>query len=771
MKHFLLVSLLFLVATSALPVLAQDQVLWTDQETDKIYAVNPGDLGSQAEVQNTMNPGGVAYYHANAAGPLFFATSNNIHRGNLTKTQSPIVNAGIINRGVAIDFISKKIYWADDISNTISRANLDGTGQELSFLTTGVIAPFDIEVDPLNGKIYWTEVGPSNDIKRANLSDGSNVEKVIEKLNWCQGIAIDYIRNRIYYNVLSGQVYGASLDDPSDAQAITGLNVSFDLDVDIATGTLYLASGSGLKNLTKANPDGTGKVSVNLPGAAFFVAYADKTAPFISSITRHNPLSPTVAENGTATFRITFSEPVMRVDKTDFGIEGSITGNISVSPVSLNKIYDVVISDLSGTGALGLKIASGHDILDFGGNAFTGSIAAKEAYTVVATPVITSFSPVSGPVGTTVTINGSNFGSTTFDNTVTFNGISATVENATTTSLIVTVPAGATDGPVVVSVGGLSTTSAADFVVCVVPAKPVISVDGDVLTSSAVENNQWLVDHVAIAGATDATFTVVDPGEYSVRVLNGVCLATSDPFVVTTEMLTPSITSFDPTSGTPGTSIVITGSFINEVTLVNFNGVAAEVTSASKTSITAVVPAGAGTGPITVTCNGRSGESVGDFTYLCIDPPKPVIAYNGGVLTSSSDENNQWFRNGSAIPSATGKTYTAIGPGAYTVRVSNDGCFSESDPTTIVGLEETLTSAVKVYPNPVRDNFRVSFPPLESSATICIYSLTGVEKERRVLTPADGSAADFNISHYPTGMYVVVISTTEGRLIRKLRKM
>jgi hypothetical protein len=63
-------------------------------------------------------------------------------------------------------------------------------------------------------------------------------------------------------------------------------------------------------------------------------------------------------------------------------------------------------------------------------------------------PNITNFSPTSGIVGTTVTITGTNFNATSSQNVVFFGATKATVSAATTTSLIVTVPVGATFQPI-----------------------------------------------------------------------------------------------------------------------------------------------------------------------------------------------------------------------------------------------------------------------------------------------------------------------------------
>lgn len=61
---------------------------------------------------------------------------------------------------------------------------------------------------------------------------------------------------------------------------------------------------------------------------------------------------------------------------------------------------------------------------------------------VTAQPVISSFSPLSGPVGTIVTITGTGFNTSTTGNLVFFGTIKATVSTATNTTITVTVPSG-----------------------------------------------------------------------------------------------------------------------------------------------------------------------------------------------------------------------------------------------------------------------------------------------------------------------------------------
>ena len=49
------------------------------------------------------------------------------------------------------------------------------------------------------------------------------------------------------------------------------------------------------------------------------------------------------------------------------------------------------------------------------------------------------------------------------------------------------------------------------------PEKPIITVDGITLRSNAVSSNQWLINGLPIPGATSATFTAFQTGNYSVR--------------------------------------------------------------------------------------------------------------------------------------------------------------------------------------------------------------------------------------------------------------
>ncbi len=128
---------------------------------------------------------------------------------------------------------------------------------------------------------------------------------------------------------------------------------------------------------------------------------------------------------------------------------------------------------------------------------------------LIAQPVISSFSPASGPAGTAVTISGTNFSTTAANNIVYFGVVRATVTSATATSLTVTVPAAATYQPVSVTVNNLTTYSANPFLVTFSGAAPSFSAQSfDYLTrvdsvDSNIETTKYAIGDMDNDGRID----------------------------------------------------------------------------------------------------------------------------------------------------------------------------------------------------------------------------------------------------------------------------
>ena len=152
-------------------------------------------------------------------------------------------------------------------------------------------------------------------------------------------------------------------------------------------------------------------------------------------------------------------------------------------------------------------------------------------------PIISSVSPGKGEFGTVVTILGTNFSTKISDNKVWFNGTNAEITSATISSLRTTVPQGATDGKITIEVEGVRYESKNDF------------------------------------------------------------------NIVRVEPISPTIESFNPVQGKAGIQIVIKGNhFANTIkgNSVKIGELSATITSATKRSITFVLPEGATTGKISV---------------------------------------------------------------------------------------------------------------------------------------------------------------------------
>jgi sugar lactone lactonase YvrE len=144
--------------------------------------------------------------------------------------------------------------------------------------------------------------------------------------------------------------------------------------------------------------------------------------------------------------------------------------NIPLQAVNVKFIStEVIPAGLVDTGYYRIKLVN---------NMYT-VYSADSAIQVYATPVVTSISPVKGVAGDVVTITGAYFSATAVNNTVTINGTTTEVLAATSTSLQIKVPDGATTGPVAVTVGGHTGTAPQAFTVLAAAATTVTTFAGN----------------------------------------------------------------------------------------------------------------------------------------------------------------------------------------------------------------------------------------------------------------------------------------------------
>lgn len=128
------------------------------------------------------------------------------------------------------------------------------------------------------------------------------------------------------------------------------------------------------------------------------------------------------------------------------------------------------------------------------------------------------------------------------------------------------------------------------------------------------------IDATVPAGAISGTITIVTPAGTWV---------TAQPFRVLPKLratlLPPLVQKISPLKGEAGVTVTIDGQNFSGASRVAFNGTPAAYAVVSDKRVTAVVPSGAATGPVSVTTSAGTGKSPTAFTVLPPVPPVPAI--------------------------------------------------------------------------------------------------------------------------------------------------
>ena len=413
--------------------------------------------------------------------------------------------------------------------------------------------------------------------------------------------------------------------------------------VNVVGGNLYVATASspfiGLSQVGTSLPTDAGQTVTALlgfPGTTagaspygFYLADLDATVPGVDVAY----VADDRAAAGIQKWSLVNNTWVLNGTITGGGVRG-IQGNASGSSVAL------VATSASGSSLYALTDNAGYNAAPSQATlpaalatAGTNTAFRGVAFSPVApAPAIASLAPASGPVGTTVTVTGSNFTGAT---AVTLNGVavsSFTVVNAAT--LTFTVPTGATSGAVAVTTQGGTATSATAFTVTVPapaiaslapasgPVGTTVTVTGSNFTgATAITLNGVAVTGFTVVDATTLTFVVpagATSGAVAVTTPSGTATSAT-AFTVTVPVLAPTIASFTPATGGAGTTVTVTGTNLTGTTAVSIGTLSIpSFTVVSATSLTLVLPTAAGaiTGPLMVTTPGGTATSATNFNFV-----------------------------------------------------------------------------------------------------------------------------------------------------------
>lgn len=170
--------------------------------------------------------------------------------------------------GIVVDVAGGHIYWTNMGSTpsvddgSIERADIDGKNRRVIIPRGVTFTPKQIQLDKRNGKLIWCDREGMR-VMRCNL-DGSLIETLVEagrgdvdrrdQTRWCVGIAIDPVREQIYWtqkgpdNAEKGRIFRAGLAIPKGETAATRSDIEvffdhlpepIDLELDLKNRTLY----------------------------------------------------------------------------------------------------------------------------------------------------------------------------------------------------------------------------------------------------------------------------------------------------------------------------------------------------------------------------------------------------------------------------------------------------------------------------------------------------------------------------------------------------
>jgi hypothetical protein len=330
----------------------------------------------------------------------------------------------------------------------------------------------------------------------------------------------------------------------------------------------------------------SGAIAVTNAGGTSTDAVSFIVDPKITSFT------PTSGPTGTA-LTLTGSG-LAGATAVDFG------GGVSATPTSSTATtVKVVVPAGALTGAVSVHTASSSAIAT-SGTPFTVTMS------------VTAMAPAIAAVGDQVVLTGVGL---TGASTVRFNGVTATFQVDSATQITATVPTGSVTGTVTVTKSTFTVSAPKPFTLLtltnITPSSAApggtVTINGSGFTdATAVSFNGHPAENYTVN--SDSRITATVPAGFSGGA-SSVSVTALGGATITGNLTLLAINGYTPDNTTVGTQIEIDGSGFTGATDVSFNGTSASFNVVDDTHITATVPTGATTGPVTVT--GPGGITTG----------------------------------------------------------------------------------------------------------------------------------------------------------------
>ncbi|MHC4563111.1 MAG: PEP-CTERM sorting domain-containing protein [Planctomycetota bacterium] len=216
---------------------------------------------------------------------LYISTGYDLLRSDLDGSGLETIVSGVGDYAVYdvhVDSVAQKVYWSTrSDGGGIRRANLDGSGIETVYVppVTGDYT-YHMDIDQAGQKLYFAGL---NNVYRADL-DGANPEALVANPGpgLLNGMGLDVANGKMYFTTwpnTGGAIYQANLDG-SDLQAVVG-DKTADVAVDTKAGKIYWPAwaGVGPSYVMQANLDGTDVVAIcPLQGASNSLEFVPEPA-------------------------------------------------------------------------------------------------------------------------------------------------------------------------------------------------------------------------------------------------------------------------------------------------------------------------------------------------------------------------------------------------------------------------------------------------------------------------------------------------------------
>ncbi|MBI2947597.1 MAG: IPT/TIG domain-containing protein [Verrucomicrobia bacterium] len=568
--------------------------------------------------------------------------------------------------------------------------------------------------------------------------DGANFNRVVEvRFNTDTALFTPVSASRVTATVPLGATTGPISVTTALGTAVT--SVHFRVPPRITSFTPTNGAPGSTVILEGENFTGANAVRFNGTNASAFVVTAQNqihaTVPNGATSGFITVTTPVGTGATTNHFVVTGTEPII----TDFSPTNGVAGTLVI--IEGRYFTGATAVKFNGVNAAGFFVTAPTQIsATVPAGATTGPItisrlsetgASPKAFVVTTAPVVTDFSPVAGPPGTTVVIEGANFLGAT---AVKFNGVAAASFSAPApTQVSAVVPLGAVTGPISVVTPKGAGTSLKPFVVTTSPVitefAPTNGPPGTVVTIDGV-NFGGLVA-VKFGGVAANVSAMVSPtqirstvpggaitGPVSVTTVQGTGVSTNQ-FVVVGEK--PLVTGFSPAVGSPGTTILLQGLNFLGVTSVKFNSLNANFAVPAPTQITCTVPPGATTGLLSVTTSAGTAFSTDAFIVAPIVttffptngvPDTPVIVRG----TNFTQVLAVRFNGGAAA-------FTNSSPNEITAWVPVDATTGSISVTTPAGIVAS-TNAFVLLPE-ITSPVRLSIKPIAGQQVLLSWPAAG----------------------------------------------